>query len=111
MGMDRDEAFTTLWPIDGFEFVKETVAALGSSSELATHLFRECWAVGTQYYRAVSLGFQVRAMSSSATLRDCFRNSSAEKESSEGARALTGSSTPSGADSLMGRRLSLSRAT
>jgi hypothetical protein len=31
----------------GLEFVEETVAALGSSTELATHLFRECWAEGT----------------------------------------------------------------
>jgi hypothetical protein len=36
-----------LRPIDGIEFVEETVAALGSSTELAGHLFRECWAVGT----------------------------------------------------------------
>jgi hypothetical protein len=34
----------TLRPIVGLEFVEETVAALGSSTELATHLFRECWA-------------------------------------------------------------------
>jgi hypothetical protein len=34
-------------PIDGLEFVEETVTALGYSGELATHLFRECWAVGT----------------------------------------------------------------
>jgi len=27
--------------------VKEAVTALGSSTELATHLFRECWAEGT----------------------------------------------------------------
>ena len=27
--------------------MEETVTALGSSTELATHLFRECWAVGT----------------------------------------------------------------
>ena len=33
--------------IEGIEFVLEAVAALGSSTELATHLFRECWAVGT----------------------------------------------------------------
>jgi hypothetical protein len=37
----------TLRPIDGLEFVLEAVAALGSSTELAGHLFRECWAVGT----------------------------------------------------------------
>ena len=36
-----------LRPIAGIEFVEETVAALGSSTELADHLFRECWAVGT----------------------------------------------------------------
>src|ERR1700738_5092023 len=29
------------------EFVEETVTALGSSTELAHHLFRECWVVGT----------------------------------------------------------------
>jgi len=29
------------------EFVEETVAALGSSTELAHHLFRECWVMGT----------------------------------------------------------------
>ena len=29
------------------DFVEETVAALGSSTELAHHLFRECWAEGT----------------------------------------------------------------
>ena len=28
-------------------FVEETVTALGYSTELAGHLFRECWAVGT----------------------------------------------------------------
>jgi hypothetical protein len=33
--------------IDGLEFVEETVTALGSSTELATHLFRQCWAEGT----------------------------------------------------------------
>jgi hypothetical protein len=31
--------------IAGIEFVLEAIAALGSSTELATHLFRECWAV------------------------------------------------------------------
>jgi hypothetical protein len=36
-----------LRPIEGLEFVEETVAALGVSTELANHLFRECWAVGT----------------------------------------------------------------
>jgi hypothetical protein len=34
-------AVITLHPIDGLEFVEETVTALGSSTELATHLFRE----------------------------------------------------------------------
>src|ERR1700736_2080131 len=33
--------------IEGLEFVEEAVAALGSTTELATHLFRECWVVGT----------------------------------------------------------------
>jgi hypothetical protein len=33
--------------IEGIEFVKEAVAALGVSTELAGHLFRECWVVGT----------------------------------------------------------------
>jgi hypothetical protein len=32
--------------IEGLEFVEETVTALGYSTELAGHLFRECWAVG-----------------------------------------------------------------
>jgi hypothetical protein len=27
--------------------VEEAVTALGSTTELATHLFRECWAIGT----------------------------------------------------------------
>jgi hypothetical protein len=36
-----------LRPIEGLEFVEEAVTALGSSTELAHHLFRECWAVGT----------------------------------------------------------------
>jgi hypothetical protein len=36
-----------LRPIAGLEFVEETVTALGSSTELAHHLFRECWAKGT----------------------------------------------------------------
>jgi hypothetical protein len=36
-----------LRPIEGLEFVEEAVIALGSSTELATHPFRECWAVGT----------------------------------------------------------------
>jgi hypothetical protein len=34
-----------LRPIDGIEFVEETVTALGYSTELANHLFRECWVV------------------------------------------------------------------
>jgi hypothetical protein len=33
--------------IEGLEFVEETVTALGYSTELAHHLFRECWAAGT----------------------------------------------------------------
>jgi hypothetical protein len=34
--------------IVGLEFVEQAVTALvGSSSELATHLFRECWVEGT----------------------------------------------------------------
>jgi hypothetical protein len=37
----------TLRPIVGIQYVEEAVAALGSSTELATHLFRECWVVGT----------------------------------------------------------------
>jgi hypothetical protein len=37
----------TLQPIEGLEFVEEAIAALGYSTELATHLFRECWAEGT----------------------------------------------------------------
>jgi hypothetical protein len=37
----------TLRPIEGLEFVQETVTALGYSGELVNHLFRECWAVGT----------------------------------------------------------------
>jgi hypothetical protein len=40
-------AVSTLRPIKGLEFVEETVTALGYSTELAHHLFRECWAVGT----------------------------------------------------------------
>jgi hypothetical protein len=40
-------AVSTLRPIEGLEFVEETVAALGYSTELAHHLFRECWAEGT----------------------------------------------------------------
>jgi hypothetical protein len=36
-----------LRPIEGLKFVEDTVVALGSSTELATHLFRECWVVGT----------------------------------------------------------------
>ena len=37
----------TLVPIEGLEYVEEAVTALGSSTELAHHLFRECWAAGT----------------------------------------------------------------
>src|ERR1700736_6317620 len=33
--------------VEGLEFGEEAVAALGSSGELANHLFRECWAEGT----------------------------------------------------------------
>jgi hypothetical protein len=33
--------------------VEEAVAALGSSTELADHLFRECWAVGTGSGRTI----------------------------------------------------------
>jgi hypothetical protein len=40
-------AVITLHPIEGIEFVEEAVAAVGSSSELAHHLFRECWSAGT----------------------------------------------------------------
>jgi hypothetical protein len=40
-------AVITLHPIEGLEFVEETVAALGAETELAGHLFRECWVVGT----------------------------------------------------------------
>ena len=43
----------TLHPIERLEFVEETVAALGSSTELADHLFRECWAVGTGSGRTI----------------------------------------------------------
>jgi hypothetical protein len=34
-----------LHPIEGIEFVEEAVTALGYSTELAHHLFRECWAI------------------------------------------------------------------
>src|ERR1700724_2773913 len=34
-----------LRPIKGLEFVEEAVTALGYSTELAHHLFRECWAI------------------------------------------------------------------
>jgi hypothetical protein len=40
-------AVSTLRPIKGLEYVEETVTALGYSTELASHLFRECWAEGT----------------------------------------------------------------
>jgi hypothetical protein len=33
--------------IEGIEYVEEAVTALGYSTELAHHLFRECWVVGT----------------------------------------------------------------
>jgi hypothetical protein len=36
-----------LRPIEGLEFIEEAVTALGYSTELAHHLFRECWVVGT----------------------------------------------------------------
>jgi hypothetical protein len=36
-----------LHPIEGIQYVEEAVTALGASTELATYLFRECWAVGT----------------------------------------------------------------
>jgi hypothetical protein len=42
-----EDAVITLHPIVGLEFVEDAVTALGSSTELATHLFRECWAEGT----------------------------------------------------------------
>jgi hypothetical protein len=44
--------------IEGLEFVEEAVAALGSTTELAGHLFRECWAKGTGSEVA---GFTMRA--------------------------------------------------
>jgi hypothetical protein len=40
-------AVIALHPIKGLEFVEEAVTALGYSTELATHLFRECWVEGT----------------------------------------------------------------
>src|ERR1700738_2032822 len=40
-----------LRPIEGLEFVEETVIALDSTTELAHHLFRECWAGGTGKHR------------------------------------------------------------
>src|ERR1700716_251131 len=40
-----------LRPIEGLEFVEETVIALDSTTELAHHLFRECWAEGTGKHR------------------------------------------------------------
>jgi hypothetical protein len=33
--------------IEGLEYVEETVVVLGSSTELAHHLFRQCWVEGT----------------------------------------------------------------
>jgi hypothetical protein len=41
-----EDAVITLHPIEGLEFVLEAVAALGNSSELAGHLFREALAQG-----------------------------------------------------------------
>jgi hypothetical protein len=38
--------------IVGIEFVEEAVAALGYSTELATHLFRECWSGPPLAFRA-----------------------------------------------------------
>jgi hypothetical protein len=43
----RDPWIAAPCVIDGLEFVEEAVTALGYSTELASHLFRECWAVGT----------------------------------------------------------------
>jgi hypothetical protein len=34
---------------------------LGSSTELATHLFRECWAVGTGSDTDLAFGWEVEA--------------------------------------------------
>jgi hypothetical protein len=47
----------------GLEFVEETVTALGSSTELAHHLFRECWAIGTGSYIDLcrAFGWEVEA--------------------------------------------------
>jgi hypothetical protein len=49
-GLDRSWPRAILgWPASQIAFrqIEETVAALGCSTELAHHLFRECWAVGT----------------------------------------------------------------
>jgi hypothetical protein len=46
-GRQSSRVSGTLRPIKGLKFVEETITALGSSIELATHLFRECWAAGT----------------------------------------------------------------
>jgi hypothetical protein len=45
------------------ELVEEAVIALGSSTELAGHLFRECWAEGTSSEVDIcrSFGWQVEA--------------------------------------------------
>jgi hypothetical protein len=47
IGMVHPWRQITLVPIKGLEYVEEAVTALGSSTELATHLFRECWVEGT----------------------------------------------------------------
>jgi hypothetical protein len=43
----RDPWIAAPCVIDGLEFVEEAVTALGYSTELASHLFRECWVEGT----------------------------------------------------------------
>jgi hypothetical protein len=48
------EASTTLR--EALEFVEETVTALGYSTELAGHLFRECWAEGTAFHTKCESG-------------------------------------------------------
>jgi hypothetical protein len=42
-----DYPVITLHPVEGLEFVEDAVTALGSTTELAHHLFRECWAAAT----------------------------------------------------------------
>jgi hypothetical protein len=43
VGIEQFYAIAPLWwPIEGIEFVEEAVTALGYSTELAHHLFREC---------------------------------------------------------------------